>query len=78
MTIHLMPQIEQELRRLAGQQGRELQDVVEAACRSYLDAEAITDLSPAEVAQTQMALMPELIDVAPWPAEQEPDTDAAR
>ncbi len=34
---------------------------------------AITDLTPAEVAETQLALIPELTGIEPW--DEEPDED---
>ena len=67
MVIQVGDQIEQELRRLAGHQGRALADVVEAALRSYIEAEAISDIEPADIAATQLALLPEL-----------PETDGAK
>jgi predicted transcriptional regulator len=77
MVIQVDDRIEQELRRLAGHQGRALADVVEAALRSYIDAEAITDVEPSDVAAAQMALLSELTDIAaPQPGEKEPGTDA--
>ena len=50
MVIQVGDQIEQELRRLAGHQGRALADVVEAALRSYIEAEAITDIESTDIA----------------------------
>jgi predicted transcriptional regulator len=77
MVIQVDDRIEQELRRLAGHQGRALADVVEAALRSYIDAEAITDVEPSDVAAAQMALLSELTDIAaPKAGEKEPGTDA--
>lgn len=60
MVIQVGDQIEQELRRLAGHQGPALADVVEAALRSYIEAEAITDIESADIAATQLALLSEL------------------
>ena len=56
MVIQVDNLIEQELRRLAGHQGRALADVVEAALRSYIETEAIADIEPADVAATQLLL----------------------
>ena len=56
MVIQVGDQIEQELRRLAGHQGRALADVVEAALRSYIETEAITDIEAADLAATQSRL----------------------
>lgn len=40
--------------------------LVEEAVRDYLEAAAITDLDPAEIAETQVALMGEFRDVPEW------------
>ena len=70
-------QTEQELRRLAGRQGRALAEVVEAALRSYIEAEAITDVESADVAATQSALVSELTDIdGQQQVAQEPRADA--
>ena len=61
MVIQVDDRMEQELRRLAGHQGRALADVVEAALRSYIETEAITDIESADIAATQLALLSE------WP-----------
>jgi hypothetical protein len=68
MVIQVGDQIEQELRRPAGHQGRALADVVEAALRSYIEAEAITDIESTDIAATQLALLSELpeIEGAEW------------
>ncbi|NBX29749.1 hypothetical protein EBR04_04755 [bacterium] len=63
MVIQVDDRIEQELRRLAGHQGRALADVVEAALRSYIEAEAIADLEPSDVAAAQVELLKELGDI---------------
>jgi len=63
MVIRVGDQIEQELRRLAGHQGRALADVVEAALRSYIEAEAITDIGSTDIAATQLALLSELPEI---------------
>ena len=60
MTVELPPQVEMELNDLAVHQGRGVDEIVEEAVRQYLEAAAITDLSAAEVAETQAALVPEL------------------
>ena len=38
-------------------------DVVEAALRSYIETEAITDIESADLAATQLALLPELPEI---------------
>jgi predicted transcriptional regulator len=60
MTIQLSHDLEKELRRLAGESGRDLDALVEDAVRHYLEAEAITDLEPNDVAATQMKLASDL------------------
>jgi len=63
MVIKLDDQIERELRRIAGHQGRALADVVEAALRTYIETEAITDIESADLAAAQLALVPELPEI---------------
>lgn len=63
MVIQVDDRMEQELRRLAGHQGRTLADVVEAALRSYIETEAITDIESADIAVTQLALLSELPEI---------------
>ena len=77
MVIQMDVHTEQELRRLAGRQGRALAEVVEAALRSYIEAEAITDVESADVAATQSALVSELTDIdGQQQVAQEPRADA--
>lgn len=66
MTIELASSVEEQLRDLASRQGRDVSALVEEAVREYLEAAAITDLDPAEIAETQVALMGELRDVSEW------------
>ena len=63
IVIQVGDQIEQELRRLLGHQGRALADVVEAALRSYIEMEAITDIESTDIAATQLALLSELAEI---------------
>lgn len=63
MVIQVGDQIEQELRRLAGHQGRPLADVIETALRSYIEMEAITDIESTDIAATQLALLSELAEI---------------
>jgi predicted transcriptional regulator len=60
MSIELPPPIEEELRDLAGKRGREVQVLAEEVVRAYLEAAAVTDLDPEQVAEAQMALIREL------------------
>lgn len=66
MTIELPAGVENELRDLADQQQRTVETLVEEAIRQYLQAVAITDLTPGEVAETQMALSKELSSIPSW------------
>jgi hypothetical protein len=58
--------VEERLRDLAAKQGRDVGVLVEDAVRDYLEAAAITDLGPADAAETQIALISELRDIAEW------------
>lgn len=60
MVIEISRPIEEQLRELAQEQGREIGVLVEEALRIYLEATAITDLPTAAVGQTQMAVLDEL------------------
>jgi predicted transcriptional regulator len=66
MTIELPASVEQELREVSARQGRGLEIIVEEAVRRYLEAEAITDLGPDDIAATQLALAAELGDGVGW------------
>jgi predicted transcriptional regulator len=66
MTIELKGSVEEQLRDLAGKQGRDIGLLVEEAVQDYLDAAAITDLDGSEVAETQVALIGELREVPDW------------
>jgi len=67
MPIYLPSPIEALIRQLADRQGRPVESVVEEAIRQYLDATAITDIAPDDVARTQESLLPELT-IEPWDA----------
>ena len=60
MSIELPGSIEEQLRKLAAKQGRDVRTLVEEAVRQYLEAVAITDLDATQVAETQAALLGEL------------------
>lgn len=66
MTIELTGRVEEQLRDLAGKQGRDINKLVEEAVQDYLDATAITDLDSSEVAETQVALLSELREIPGW------------
>lgn len=77
MVIQVDDQIEQELRRIAGHQGRALADIVEAALRNYIEMEAITDIESSDLAATQLALVTELPEIEPASGGgQTPEADA--
>ncbi|MBM4264296.1 MAG: ribbon-helix-helix protein, CopG family [Deltaproteobacteria bacterium] len=57
MTIDLPRIVEQELRELAKKQNRDLSELIEEAVCQYLEATAITDICPADVAETQTKLL---------------------
>ncbi|HEY4563589.1 MAG TPA: hypothetical protein VIJ36_11445 [Thermoanaerobaculia bacterium] len=63
MTIELTGSVEEQLRYLAGKQGRDISVLVEEAVQAYLDAATITDLDGSEVAETQVALIGELREI---------------
>src|SRR5436305_10483479 len=65
MSIELPAQVEEQLRNLAARQKRDIGSLVGEAIRQYLEAEAITDLDAADVAEAQLALVGELRGVAP-------------
>ncbi len=75
MTIDLSRQLEDRLRHLALEQGRDLSAIIEDVLRRYLDDAAITDVTPAELAATQEKLVAEL-NWEPWePMDNEADLD---
>jgi predicted transcriptional regulator len=68
MTIDLPSVVEQQLRDLAKKQNRDMAELIEEAIRQYLEAAAITDVSPNEVGETQAKLLSELATVSKWDA----------
>ncbi len=66
MTVELTGSVEVQLRDLASKQGRNVRAVVEDAVREYLEATAITDLEPTDVAEAQVALVSELGELSEW------------
>ena len=68
MNIELPSTVEHQLRDLAVRQGRELSKLVEDAVRQYVEAAAITDLDPSEVAEAQADLVRELPPLPDWKA----------
>ena len=68
MTIELPGSVEEQLRNLAAQQGRDVTALVEEALRQYLAAAALTDLDASQVADAQAALLSELPNISEWKA----------
>jgi hypothetical protein len=53
MTIDLPSIVEGQLRDLAKRQNRDIAELIEDAVRQYLEAAAITDVDPNQVAETR-------------------------
>ena len=68
MTIELPGSVEEQLRNLAAQQGRDVHALVEEALRQYLASAALTDLDASQVADAQAALLGELPNLPGWKA----------
>ncbi|MEP7013338.1 MAG: hypothetical protein ABJC13_23710 [Acidobacteriota bacterium] len=60
MTIELPEAVEESLRELAARQSRDIPFLVKEAVRDYVEAARITDLTSAEVAEAQLALLGDL------------------
>lgn len=74
MTINLADSLEQQVRSLAAAQGRDIQAVIEEAVRDYLVSAAITDVEPDDLAQSQLAMLPELANTPEWQHQAEEDS----
>ena len=66
MTIDLPSVVEAQLRDLARKQNRDIAELIQDAIRQYLEAAAITDLDPNQVAETQTKLVSELPPISKW------------
>ena len=66
MTIDLPSVVEEQLRDLAKRQNRDVAELIEDAIRQYLEAAAITDLDPNQVAEAQAKLLSELPPISTW------------
>ena len=66
MTIDLPSVVEKQLRDLAKRQNRDIAELIEDAVRQYLEAAAITDVDPTQVAETQAQLLSELPPISKW------------
>jgi hypothetical protein len=69
MTIDLHSIVEEQLRDLAKEQNRDMAELIEDAVRLYLEAVAITDLEPHQVADAQTKLLSELPAIPSWEAD---------
>ena len=66
MTINLPSVVEKKLRDLAKRQNRDIAELIEDAVRQYLEAAAITDVDPNQVAESQTKLLSELPPISKW------------
>ena len=66
MTFDLPSVVEAQLRDLAKKQNRNIAELIQDAIRQYLEAAAITDLDPNQVAETQAKLVSELPPISKW------------
>lgn len=69
MTIHLQPKVEEELKRVAHESGRDLQAIVDEAFDQYLAASSITDVTSEQIGQAQEKLISELPQMENWTGE---------
>ncbi|HEX5720793.1 MAG TPA: hypothetical protein VF179_31855 [Thermoanaerobaculia bacterium] len=67
MTVELPAGVEKELRNLAEVRSREVPELVAEAIRQYLEAESITDVSAADVAEAQIRMTDELRGISDKP-----------
>ena len=70
VTVELPKKVEQDLRVLARRQGRSINVLVEEAVEQYLEAAAVTDTTPNEIAATQEALLGEMTSMEAWETEE--------
>ena len=68
VSIDLPGSVEEQLRTLAAEQGRDIRALVEEAIRQYLEGTAITEVDVNDIAEAQTALLPELPDLPDWKA----------
>jgi len=66
MTIDLPSVVEEQLRNLAKRQNRDIAELIEDAVRQYIEAAAITDVDPNQVAEAQAELLSELPPISKW------------
>lgn len=60
MVVNVSDDLAGALRKRAQNEGRDIGSLVEEAVREYLISSAITDLSPEQIGEAQLALLPEL------------------
>jgi predicted transcriptional regulator len=66
VSIELTGTEEEQLRELAARTGRDVRLLAQEAIRQYVEALAIADLDPGQVAETQSALVAELPGISDW------------
>lgn len=66
MTIELSADIESQLRELAASEGRDVTTLVDEAIKHYVEIRSITDLSSADIAEGQMAMLREMPPMPDW------------
>ena len=66
MTIELPSAVEESLRDLAAQQGRDIGVLVGEVLQDFIEAAHISDVTSAEVGETQLALISELKGIPEW------------
>ena len=69
MTVDLPSVVEEQLRDPAKRQNRDIAELIEDTVRQYLEAAAITDVDPNQVAETQAELLSELPPISKWEAD---------
>lgn len=78
MTIRLSDQLAEQLQRIAADQRRDVDALVEEAVRDYLVWTATTDVDSTAVGRTQMTLAAELRDPGTWGDTEARDGDETR
>lgn len=73
MTIDLPADLAESLLDLAARQGRDVSVLVEEVVRDYVEAAQITDLTSAEVAEAQLALLGDLKGIPDWKDGSDPE-----
>lgn len=71
MTFRLSNRVLRRLTALSRQEQRAPENLIEEALQGYLDSAAADGLSPEDVGQTQLALVPELGGIEAWTQEEQ-------